>query len=180
MVYHASQRFFSFFICAYALIVSAFASNSEEFLRKEYETIISNRKLSSKTSFNDVQNTINDLPHWLQDYIWWHAEQRRSHMDDPGTKFLTVACHRDFPCGGVSDRLRSIPYFLLLAHRTNRVLLIKWQKFELEEYLIPPPGGLDWLKKAKHDSKAVHQDIITDLKAVEYPQKMLLTASRNG
>jgi len=30
------------------------------------------------------------------------------------------------------------------------------------------------------DDKSVHQDIITDIKAIEYPQNMLLTSSRNG
>ena len=34
--------------------------------------------------------------------------------------------------------------------------------------------------KRHHDTKSVHQDIITDLKAIEYPQNMLLTSSRNG
>ena len=35
-------------------------------------------------------------------------------------------------------------------------------------------------KNQSHDTKSVHQDIITDLKAIEYPQNMLLTSSRNG
>lgn len=29
-------------------------------------------------------------------------------------------------------------------------------------------------------SKSIHQDIITDIKAIQYPQNMLLTSSRNG
>jgi len=35
-------------------------------------------------------------------------------------------------------------------------------------------------KNRSRDTKSVHQDIITDIKAIEYPQNMLLTSSRNG
>jgi len=74
----------------------------------------------------------------------WHRDQRLYHMNDPSTKFLTLACHRDYPCGGVSDRLRPLPYFLLAAYKMKRVFLIKWEKYQLEDFLLPPEGGLDW------------------------------------
>lgn len=49
-------------------------------------------------------------------------------------------------CGGLHDRLGNLPFDLYLANQTNRVLLIKWIKPQpLEEFLIPPPNGLDWV-----------------------------------
>lgn len=100
------------------------------------------RELSEISS--QVQESLSVVPQWLKEYLEWHREQRLHHMDDPNTKFLTLACHRDFPCGGVSDRLRPLPYFLLAAHKMKRVFLIKWQKYELEDFFVPPEGGLDW------------------------------------
>ena len=38
-----------------------------------------------------------------------------------------------------------LPYYVWLAHRTGRKLLIKYSKpHPLEEFLVPPEGGLDW------------------------------------
>ena len=69
----------------------------------------------------------------------------------------------------------------------NEVVFEELIEFEEEDYADlnekQDTGTISSSKKAtgkSHDSKAVHQDIITDLKAVEFPQKMLLTASRNG
>jgi hypothetical protein len=54
-----------------------------------------------------------------------------------GTKFE--------PCGGLTDRLRVLPYYVWLAHKSGRKLLIKHTKpHPLEEFFIPPEGGLDW------------------------------------
>jgi hypothetical protein len=125
-----------FFIVKLHCISQEFSSGTPE--------VSSSRKLNGSETYPYIENAKKVFPEWLRNYIIWHSEQRRNKMDDPSTKFLTVACHRNFPCGGVSDRLRSIPYFLLLANRTGRVLLIKWQKYDLEEFLLPPVGGLDW------------------------------------
>jgi hypothetical protein len=33
----------------------------------------------------------------------------------------------------------------MLANRTNRVLLVRWEKpSKLEHYLVPPEDGIDW------------------------------------
>ena len=93
---------------------------------------------------SDVQEALENVPDWVKEYTQWHNIQRRDHMNDPDTKFLTIACHEGRMCGGISDRLRTTPFFLLLAKKLNRVLLIKWQKFDLESFLIPPDGGIDW------------------------------------
>jgi len=92
----------------------------------------------------EIEDALNHLPDWLNKYVQWHADQRRRHLYSPETKYLTVACFRNGFCGGLSDRLRPLPYFLFFAYKTNRVLFIKWQKFQLEDFLLPVVGGLDW------------------------------------
>ena len=48
-------------------------------------------------------------------------------------------------CGGTADRLKPLPLMLWVAHRSQRLLLIKWGRpAELEEFLLPPQGGMDW------------------------------------
>lgn len=88
------------------------------------------------------------LPHWLQGYKTWHKRQRRRYDKEGGNdvKFLVVACLKRTQCGGLSDRVRSIPYWLCLAEKTDRVLLIHWnKKFKLEDFWIPPENGaMDW------------------------------------
>jgi hypothetical protein len=96
------------------------------------------------------------LPVWLQNYLEWHANQRSAYnqhqvaasaaapSQDTTTKFVVLVCFESQTCGGLSDRLRSIPYLLKLANATNRVFLIHWKRFDLEEFLVPPMGGLDW------------------------------------
>jgi hypothetical protein len=47
--------------------------------------------------------------------------------------------------GGLADRLRSLPFFLWEAARTNRLFLMQWMNpCPLEEFLVPPLGGIDW------------------------------------
>jgi hypothetical protein len=89
-----------------------------------------------------VVEAVAALPLWLQQYLEWHAHKRSSY--DENTKFVVLACLKSQRCGGLSDRLKSIPYFLKLANATNRVFLIKWGPSDLENFLVPPTGGLDW------------------------------------
>jgi len=89
-----------------------------------------------------VRTALQNVPEWLNEYIKWHGEQRL--QNDPSSKYLVLGCHKDYACGGLSDRLQSLPYFLLAANKTERLLFIKWEKFELTDFLTPPPGGLDW------------------------------------
>jgi len=97
-----------------------------------------------------VKQAMKGIPDWLKEYIVWHSDQRKK-LHDPSTKFLTVTCYKDHKCAGVSDRIRPMPYYLLLAYKLQRVLFIKWQKFELEDFLLPPAGGIDW-RLPKHIS----------------------------
>jgi hypothetical protein len=51
----------------------------------------------------------------------------------------------DEKCGGASDRLQSVSGMLMLANQTGRMLFIKWSRpAPLQEFLLPPIGGLDW------------------------------------
>ena len=60
-------------------------------------------------------------------------------------KFLVSRCFLRDMCGGASDRLQDMPYNLMLANQTDRVLLVRWEKpAPLESFLVPPPGGIDW------------------------------------
>jgi hypothetical protein len=101
------------------------------------------------------------LPEWLQKYLKWHAKTRSAYnskqqqvqvaaeqhdamIQDDNTKFLVLSCFESQTCGGLSDRLRAIPYFLKIAKASDRVFLIKWGPHDLENFLVPPIGGLDW------------------------------------
>lgn len=80
----------------------------------------------------------------LQNYVDWHSNERKYHLNDSSARYLTVVCHLSSRCGGIAMRLKSIPFYLEVANKTNRVLFIKWEKFQLEDFLVPPEGGLDW------------------------------------
>jgi hypothetical protein len=76
------------------------------------------------------------LPVWLQNYLEWHADQHLVYnqhqvgtatatansdaaapsQDTDTTKFVVLVCFESKACGGLSDRLRSIPYLLKLAN----------------------------------------------------------------
>lgn len=84
------------------------------------------------------------LPLWLQDYLTWHREQTSHHQDS--AKYAVLTCLPNDECGGLSDRLRPLPFFLFIAKYTNRVLCIHWKKnYGLEEFLQPIPNiGIEW------------------------------------
>ena len=89
-----------------------------------------------------VKESMNRLPQWLREYFVWHAEQRRDPTEN--TRYLVSVCLNGGRCGGTSDRLRGLPYLLLVAYITQRVLIIKWTKpHDLSEFLMPA-GDVDW------------------------------------
>ena len=98
-----------------------------------------------------VKPALEKIPKWLSDYFAWHQDQVANANDD--TKYLVVTCIGTDKCGGLSDRLRVLPFHLLAASKVNRVLCIYWSKpFGLEHLLQPPKGGMDWRCPAKFDS----------------------------
>eukprot|EP01083_Nonionella_stella_P114538 338781_1 len=69
----------------------------------------------------------------------------------------------------------------------NEAVFEELIEFEQEDYCADQNHDahtqikINKIKNSKvQDSKSLHQDIITDCKAIQYPQKMLLTSSRNG
>jgi hypothetical protein len=96
------------------------------------------------------------LPSWMKDYFAWHAEQLSllNKENWHAQKFFVVLCltsdletnaGRGPVCGGTSDRLHAMPMYIRLAAEMKRIFFIKWERpARLEEFLIPPPGGLNW------------------------------------
>jgi hypothetical protein len=93
------------------------------------------------------------LPDWVKQYSAWHKEQRKRYLEAKRNnsssadvvRFLISRCLEHDQCGGASDRLQDMPYNLMLANQTNRVLLIRWEKpARLEHYLVPHKDGIDW------------------------------------
>ncbi len=68
--------------------------------------------------------------------------------------------------------------------------LVEYSKDETSNFQAETSGSADLYNKKtsqiivpksmKTKNKAVHRDVITDLKAIEFPNKMLLTSGRNG
>ena len=90
------------------------------------------------------------IPQWMKDYFVWHAEAC-ANMSQGLTQwqeydYLVVRClEQDVICGGAADRLKPLPFFLLVAYRTHRLLYFKWQRpSSLESFLIPPSNGMNW------------------------------------
>jgi len=86
------------------------------------------------------------LPQWTKDYFDWHREQTLTintcnFMD---FKYLIMRCsNKEEKCGGLGDRLRSIPFFIAAAARSKRILLIRWERpTKLEEFLVP--NEINW------------------------------------
>ena len=99
------------------------------------------------------------LPNWMKLYLQWHHIQRAEIMEehsqtpsvqlfarDSARRFLVIQCRKfDRRCGGTADRLKPLPWFVRVAYYTKRILLFYWEKpGRLEEFLVPPKGGLDW------------------------------------
>ena len=101
------------------------------------------------------EQSFHNLPEWLQDYFNWHRIQT-SKKNISDNKYVVLLClPKDTLCGGLSDRLRPLPFYLFIAKYTNRLLCIHWEKpFGLDQFLQPIQGlnnngsknnmGIDW------------------------------------
>ncbi|KAG7341300.1 hypothetical protein IV203_023251 [Nitzschia inconspicua] len=113
---------------------------------------ISNMEFYNITSDGEFNLWDHDptLPYWMKTYFRWHKWKRRTWdlKNWKSERWLIVQCLMDQDkrkCGGTSDRLKPIPTLLRLAYDTKRILLIRWTRPSLlEEFLMPPVGGLDW------------------------------------
>jgi hypothetical protein len=92
---------------------------------------------------------------WLQDFLT--TQPTATHLqslNNPQQKFIVMTCHKYEQtkleaCGGFTDRVKLIPYYMWLAQHTNRMLLIHYTKpHALEHFFEPPPGppetSFDW------------------------------------
>ena len=101
----------------------------------------------SLLSLDSIRQQSDLLPKWMHDYIAWHRHTRQYLTPTNytnSTKYLIMRCLRmDSKCGGASDRLKLIPFALLVAHQTKRILLIEWTRpYPLQEFLFP--NRIDW------------------------------------
>ena len=80
------------------------------------------------------------------DYFDWHREQTRTleECNYDERKFLILRCSfRERKCGGVADRLKSLPFYIAAAASSNRIFMIRWERpTKLEEFLRP--NELNW------------------------------------
>jgi hypothetical protein len=105
--------------------------------------------ISSDGEFNLWDNDPT-LPYWMKSYFNWHKWKRKTwDLDNwKSERWMVIQCLMDQDkrkCGGTSDRLKPIPTLLRMAYDTKRILLIRWTRPSmLEDFLMPPEGGLDW------------------------------------
>lgn len=82
----------------------------------------------------------------FSDYFEWHRTQLQdlSESNWREKKYLLLGCHKGKgECGGLADRLKPLPLFLAVGHKTNRIFMIRWSKpHKLEEFLTP--NLLNW------------------------------------
>ena len=88
------------------------------------------------------------LPEWMKDYFQWHQDARRNLTADNVNDYdyLVFRClEDDRKCGGAADRLKPLPFLLLVGSKLKRLVFYRWERpAPLEEYLVPPLDGLDW------------------------------------
>ena len=125
-----------------------------------------------------------DMPAWMTEYFDWHITERQRLENNPNDwksfRFIMLQClPGSRKCGGTADRLKPLPLFLLLAHRTKRLLFIKWGRpADLEEFLLPPQGGIDWrvpdwlyaIKEFREGPRATNtEELIEFMENPEFP-----------
>eukprot|EP00934_Nitzschia_sp_Nitz4_P002740 Nitzschia sp. Nitz4//scaffold113_size70149//2348//5307//NITZ4_005938-RA/size70149-augustus-gene-0.123-mRNA-1//-1//CDS//3329533305//2730//frame0 len=89
------------------------------------------------------------IPTWMKRYFKWHKKQRHHNLNPEKWKsirLLVMECQRSQNrCGGTSDRLKPFLSLVRMAATSKRLLLIHWTRpSRLEEFLLPPKGGVDW------------------------------------
>jgi hypothetical protein len=99
----------------------------------------------------NLWDTSGKIPYWMKHYFNWHKQARKQLTESnwKSQRFLIMQClagaQYPQPCGGSADRLKTLPWALRTAYRSRRILLIYWTKpAKLEEFLVPPKGGIDW------------------------------------
>ena len=114
---------------------------------RSHERLEQNNKQPPQT-LGKFTNDLSQLPEWMTEYFDWHKATKKNLNETNwnSTKHIVMFCIRKHKaCGGISDRLKPLPFVVLEAARYKRLLLIWWEKPKpLEEFLLPPEGGVDW------------------------------------
>eukprot|EP00977_Amphora_coffeiformis_P005474 scaffold1168_cov167-Amphora_coffeaeformis.AAC.7 len=117
------------------------------------------------------------IPEWIHSYLQWHQDTRRilneSNVGD--YKFLVSRCYyNDAQCGGLTDRLRALPFLVQVAAMSGRILLIHWERpYDLSEFL--EPAKVDW-RLPNFVSVPRHSFIFSRVNDVPYIKKSPETA----
>ena len=77
------------------------------------------------------------------------------------TPMLVMQClkEEDKKCGGTADRTKPFLFLLREAHMTKRLFFIHWTlPAHLEEFLVPPVGGMDWRAPKPLQEMVGHED----------------------
>ena len=112
------------------------------------------------------------IPEWIHNYLQWHNDTRRilNESNFLDYKFLVSRCYyNDAQCGGLTDRLRALPFLIQVAAMTGRLLLIHWERpYDLSEFL--EPAVIDW-RLPPFLSVPRHSFIFTRVSDVPYINK---------
>ena len=121
---------------------------SVEETRIAWDSLNDSKQSEEGAPKDDVPTYQAKLPKWMTEYFAWHREIKRNLNETNwnSTKYIMMICGKSqVACGGISDRLKPLPFVVLEAARYERLLLIRWQKPKpLENFLLPPEGGVDW------------------------------------
>jgi hypothetical protein len=98
------------------------------------------------------------FPGWLTHYIRWHNIVRSDPELFKKMKVLIV----NEGVGGLGDRLKHLPYYLWLASKHDRVLLIHWNtECGISEYF--QPNLINWITPPELLEKSIHLNKKRDL-----------------
>jgi hypothetical protein len=100
----------------------------------------------------EIRKRFPEVPLWMDQFL--SSQPTSTHNDtlnDPNSKFIILTCYSykagTYPeaCGGLSDRMMRLPYYVWLAHKTGRKLLIHWlYPHPLEMFLDVAFDDFDW------------------------------------
>ena len=89
-----------------------------------------------------LQRSLQIIPPWMTEYFQWHHEQRtkllqRNKASIDNLRYLVFRCWEGDKCGGLSDRMKPMPYFVMIAALTNRYF---WPKYTSNITSFHPSG----------------------------------------
>jgi hypothetical protein len=127
-------------------------SGSRRTIREDFSVILGNTRANDSLRGYDVAPNIWDesliLPSWIKEYFAWHKQQRPKITPEnwKDFRYCVMRClDTDSRCGGTADRIKTVPLVIYWAARTKRIFMIYWSRpVALEEFLLPPAGGIDW------------------------------------